>query len=1250
MAEAPDPLIGTTVGDYKIIDHIDEGGMGLVYLAEHVTLRNKTACKVLRKELLTQKEMIERFLQEAKLVSQIRHPNLIDIFDIGELPDGRLYYVMEYLKGQPLSDRIRKQRPSFAELLHLTRQLCAGLSAAHGAGIVHRDLKPENIFLVEQPGAPPLVKVVDFGVAKVLNMSGPQAKLTRTGTLVGTPHYMAPEQINGRSVDARADIYALGVILYELCTGAVPFPGDTLGDVVIGHIQRPVPLPSPSQLPSGSPSGLVDILLQALAKKPEDRYPTAAALLADLERLARGEQTTARGRRASQLLDLGKPPASPARQKLVRGLWALPILLALVGGPLFYWLRAGNRSADVPDMLALRSFALQELQRGLADGDPAVRGLAVEGLRQGGDARQRGLLEARLHDPDPAVQAQAALSLGALGSRAAVPALLARLDESGEPSVRAACGAALVRLGEPAGSKALEDAIGASRFPQVQLQAALALEEAGLAGADTAAARLLAERLEKARPGDEDALLILSRRAQRGDGNAQERLGQLLPGGPAQHPRQLRAAASLVALGDERARAVLAEAAAKPGPLQITAAQLLCEKDDPSGLSTLRQALQSATTPPADRLLAARGLGGCGERADARLLYGRLQGSEKSGLLRQAESGSLLKLASGDPAVLAELSAGWAALALGDEDWNVREAAAAALGDLDPAQAVPLLTKALRDGRAEVRRSAARALGRSGGTAALKALGGALGDESSEVRVAALQAIAQAGRSARSSGQSVEPTLLTALRTRPAGEAAERAAAAGALLALGEDSGRAGVEEALRAGDAKAQLIAVEAAATDARLRPALLPRLVEDKAAPLPLRARAAEALAEQGDRRGAAVLHEATRAGGADGLRARAALDRLGEANEGGAPAAARQLLDASDVEARRAAVVAVGKMPAPQAVPLLLRAAHDPSPAVRGQAGEAAAELSGEAGQIPPGAAVLRSLLGDSDASVRARAASLLARLLRALEPGDAAAGRATAETRARPGPRAPVAEAGHALATGTGTQPQTEPGKAPGESGETRARRGSLLIEAPAGTEFQIDKQPPQRATGKPIAVAAGAHRISHAGGVEEVTVSEGATATVRLVASQVALLLKSGTEALERKDYKRARKALEKASTLCGRRGEERATCASLAFELSYSLGRVYEAQEAWAEAMTEYDKILQPGFAGKLRPEGRAQVSAAKERLASRLGKLRVSKPVKGRCQTVELWMPPGRHRVNVGGGQFVQVRARETTEVSGCP
>ncbi|MFO0573109.1 MAG: HEAT repeat domain-containing protein [Polyangia bacterium] len=1263
---AADALIGTTVGDYKLTGILGEGGMGIVYAAEHLTLGSRTACKVLRREVMDNPDAVARFLQEARLISRVRHRNLIDIFDAGELPDGRLYYIMEYLKGQPLQDRIAAgPRLTFAEIVHLLRQIGAGLQAAHGAGIVHRDLKPANIFLVAQPGAPPLVKVVDFGVAKVLNMSGPQAKLTRTGTLVGTPHYMAPEQINGRSVDARADVYALGVILYELCTGQVPFPGDMLGDVVIGHIQKPVPLPAPAQLPSGAPSGLVDVLLKALAKSPDDRYPGVHALIEDLERLARGEQTTARGRRASQILQLRQQPGAPGTtgtrpRILLLGAAALAAVLALVAGGALWWRLRGGGPKDGPDMLALRSFALQELQRGLADGDPEVRGLAVEGLRQGGDVRQRGLLEARLHDPDPAIQALAARALAALGSRAAVPALLARLDEGGEPAVRGACGEALVQLGEPAGQKALTEALGASRYPQVQLQAALALQDAGAAGPDTAAAKLLGERLARARPGDDDAVQILSRRARRGDAEALAQLRQLLPGGDVQHPRQLRVAAALAGLGEDTARSLLAEAASRPGPLQLGAAQLLCTQDDATGLLTLRQAISAPGTSPAERLLSARALGGCGERADAKLLYGRLRDGEKGMPLRQTEAGSLLRLASGDPAVLAELSAGWAALALGDEDWNVRAAAATALGELDPAQAVPLLQKALRDGRAEVRRSAALALGRSGGAAALKALVGTLSDESVVVRLAALQAIAAAGQAARARGQAPEPGLLAALTSGAPADASERAARAGALAALGQDSGRAGLEEALRSGDGRAQRIAVEAAATDPQLRQALLPKVLDDKAVPLAARARAAEALAEQGDGRGAATLREAASAGGADGVRARAALRRIGESGESDGDAGddgAAALLQSEDVETRRTAVAAFGQLPSAQAVPLLMKATRDPAGAVRGQAGETAAELRGESAALP-GLPVLRALLRDADAGVRARAASLLARLLRAAEAAQATA-RPTAE---KPQPRdasrgtEPRSSTGSNPGPAAGGDPATGAGKPSGgdsgatEAGDGRSRRGLLLVEAPSGSEFQIDRQPAQRATGKPIAVSAGPHRISHAGGVTEVTVTEGATATVKLTASQVAQLVQSGVEALGRKDYRRARKALERASTLCSRRSDEKATCTSLAFELSFSLGRVYEGQEAWAEAMTEYDKILFPGFPGKVKPEGKAQVAAAQQRLASRLGKLRVSKPVKGRCQTVELWMPPGRHRVNVAGGQFVQVRARETVEVSGCP
>ena len=169
-------LIGTTVGDYKIIDIIGQGGMGTVYTAEHQQLHHLTACKVLRAEVANHPETVERFLQEARLISRIRNTNLIDIFDIGELPDKRLYYVMEYLNGRTLAQALHDQRMPFAGIVAIMGQICSGLHAAHAAGLVHRDLKPDNLFLVERPGEPPLVKIVDFGVAKVMDLGSTEAK------------------------------------------------------------------------------------------------------------------------------------------------------------------------------------------------------------------------------------------------------------------------------------------------------------------------------------------------------------------------------------------------------------------------------------------------------------------------------------------------------------------------------------------------------------------------------------------------------------------------------------------------------------------------------------------------------------------------------------------------------------------------------------------------------------------------------------------------------------------------------------------------------------------------------------------------------------------------------------------------------------------------------------------------------------------------------------------------------------------
>jgi serine/threonine protein kinase len=280
-------LIGITVGDYKIIDIIGQGGMGTVYTAEHQQLHHKTACKVLRAEDANHPETVERFLQEARFISRIRHINLIDIFDIGELPDKRLYYVMEKLNGRTLTQvdsrparwRLRASSP-------IMNQICAGLSAAHAAGLVHRDLKPDNLFLVERPGEPPLLKIMDFGVAKVMDLSSTEAKLTRTGYLVGTPQYMSPEQINGTAVDKRTDIYALGVILYEMSTGTPPFRGDTLGQMLIAHLQQILPAIDPKLRNEDVPAGIEFIIRKALAKDANERYSSVEDLSADLQRLA----------------------------------------------------------------------------------------------------------------------------------------------------------------------------------------------------------------------------------------------------------------------------------------------------------------------------------------------------------------------------------------------------------------------------------------------------------------------------------------------------------------------------------------------------------------------------------------------------------------------------------------------------------------------------------------------------------------------------------------------------------------------------------------------------------------------------------------------------------------------------------------------------------------------------------------------------------------------------------------------------
>jgi serine/threonine-protein kinase len=281
-----DPLLGRVIdGRYRIEEQLGEGGMGVVYLASHTVLGKKLALKVLRGEMAKDEDTVKRFMQEAQAATAIGQQNIIDISDFGQLPDGTTYFVMEHLDGMALTKLI-KQGGSvpMVDAIRIVRQIAAALGAAHQVGVIHRDLKPDNVMLITRGGDPYFVKVLDFGIAKV---GGAASKLTKTGMVFGTPHYMAPEQAAGQAVDRRTDIYALGVIMYEMFTGKVPFDADTFMAILSKHMFEP-PIPPSQQTHDVKLGAIEDVIMKALAKKPEDRYQHMEELIAHLDTLASG--------------------------------------------------------------------------------------------------------------------------------------------------------------------------------------------------------------------------------------------------------------------------------------------------------------------------------------------------------------------------------------------------------------------------------------------------------------------------------------------------------------------------------------------------------------------------------------------------------------------------------------------------------------------------------------------------------------------------------------------------------------------------------------------------------------------------------------------------------------------------------------------------------------------------------------------------------------------------------------------------
>ncbi|AKU95858.1 Serine/threonine protein kinase PrkC, regulator of stationary phase [Labilithrix luteola] len=293
MARQQDPFIGRDIlnGQFQILQKIGSGGMGAVYKALQPAMNRMVAVKILHPKLANRKDLVSRFRREARAMSHLTHPNTVKVYLYGELEDGSLYIVMEFLEGKNLNQTVRAEGPMPLERgLPILIQVCNALEEAHRAGIIHRDLKPENIFLSQQGGMRDYPKVLDFGLAKVTEreMRPGSIILTQEGMVFGTPEFMSPEQAQGKTLTPASDIYSLAVILYEVLTGKLPFDAKNPMEYIQLHVMTK-PRPINERVPGKTfPPLLWTVLDRALAKKLEDRYTSAAEFAHALQAVLNG--------------------------------------------------------------------------------------------------------------------------------------------------------------------------------------------------------------------------------------------------------------------------------------------------------------------------------------------------------------------------------------------------------------------------------------------------------------------------------------------------------------------------------------------------------------------------------------------------------------------------------------------------------------------------------------------------------------------------------------------------------------------------------------------------------------------------------------------------------------------------------------------------------------------------------------------------------------------------------------------------
>ncbi len=283
---SPESLVGTVLADrYRLLKLIGEGGMGSVYLAEHITIGRKMAIKVLAPEYCDSPDVVARFLQEARTASMLHHEHIVDITDFGNTKQGLAFLTMEYLEGEDLATMLaREGRQPWTRVRRMMLQICQALDAAHEKGIVHRDMKPDNCFRIKRGGNHDFIKLLDFGIAKVIvdgqnpSRADKPKMATEAGTLLGTPEYMAPEIARDQKADARVDVYSLGIVMYELLTGSVPFKGQTfMATVAMQMVDAPQP-PRKRAPDADIPEVIEQVVMKALEKDPVDRFQSVREL------------------------------------------------------------------------------------------------------------------------------------------------------------------------------------------------------------------------------------------------------------------------------------------------------------------------------------------------------------------------------------------------------------------------------------------------------------------------------------------------------------------------------------------------------------------------------------------------------------------------------------------------------------------------------------------------------------------------------------------------------------------------------------------------------------------------------------------------------------------------------------------------------------------------------------------------------------------------------------------------------------